>query len=114
MERDWTLAATVSWAHTASLQTGPLTSPAPAAGSSGGSLILPSQSTVNAEYGGLQLTRIMGRHMSAYLSYTAQYQSIAYPGPSTQGTNGAPLVGLGNIIGFGFSYTSGDRRIRRQ
>lgn len=116
LEREWTLAATASWARTSGLQTGSQASGASTAAGSG-SLILPAQSKVSAEYGGLQLTRRMGRHLTAYLSYTAQYQSIDSPSRSTQSAsavNGAPLRGLSNIIGFGFGYTPRDRRIRRQ
>lgn len=115
LQREWTLAATLSWARTSGLQTGSQASGSSTTGGQG-SLILPAQSKIDAEYGGLQLTRRMGRHLTAYLSYTAQYQSIGNTGqaaPTASGVNGVPLRGLSNIFGFGFGYTK-DRRIRRQ
>ncbi len=115
LQREWTLAGTLSWSRTAGLQTRTPTSGASSTGSNG-SLILPPQSTVNAEYAAVQLTRRMSRHLTAFVTYTAQYQSIGYPPQSTpvaSGTSGAPLNGLSNIVGFGFGYTPRERRIRR-
>jgi hypothetical protein len=117
LDREWTVAATASWARTAALQTGPQANATSTTPGGSGSLILPAQSEVNAEYGGLQLTRRINRHLTAYLSYTAQYQSIGSQDQSAQaasGGNGGALRGLSNIIGFGFGYTPRDRRIRRQ
>jgi hypothetical protein len=115
LHRQWTLAATLSWSRTAGLQTGTRSSGASNAGGNG-SLILPPQSKVNAAYAGLQLTRRISPHLTAFVGYTAQYQTLGYPAQSTtaaSGTSNGPLNGLSNIFGFGFGYTPRERRIRR-
>jgi hypothetical protein len=115
LHRQWTLAATLSWSRTAGLQTGAQSNGASNTGGNG-SLILPPQSQVNATYAGLQLTRRMSRHLTAFVSYTAQYQTFGYPAqskPVASGNSSGPLNGLSNIFGFGFGYTPRERRIRR-
>jgi hypothetical protein len=95
------------------LQTG--TSTAVAGPGTANSIILPSQSKIIGVYGGIQVTRRLSRYMLAYGSYTAQHQSLSYPGQPT--TNGAPvnvLNGLSNIIGFGFGFSPVDKRLRRE
>jgi hypothetical protein len=117
LHREWALAATVSWSRTVGLQTGGGGSSGASTTGGNGSLILPPQSKVNAEYAGLQLSRRIGRHLTAFVTYTALYQSIGYPAqsiPAASGTSSAPLDGLSNIVGFGFGYTPRERRIRRQ
>lgn len=111
--KQWTVAFTGSFARTVGLQTG--TSTAVAGPGTANSIILPSQSKIIGVYGGIQVTRRLSRYMLAYGSYTAQHQSLSYPGQPT--TNGAPvnvLNGLSNIIGFGFGFSPVDKRLRRE
>lgn len=114
VNRVWTIALTASYARTVGLQTGPS---APPSGSGGtNSLVLPSQSTIRGIYGGFQVTRRVSRNTSAYLSYTAQQQSVNYPGQAQSTANGAPgniLNGLSNIVGFGIGFTPPDKRLWR-
>jgi Surface lipoprotein assembly modifier len=114
VSRVWTVALTASFARTVGLQTG---SSAPASGSnSPNSIILPPQSTIVGLYGGFQVTRRVSRNISAYLSYTAQHQSVSYPGQVQSTANGTPaniLNGLSNIVGFGFGFTPPDKRLWR-
>jgi hypothetical protein len=114
LSRVWTVALTGSFARTVGLQTGSST---PASGSnSPNSIILPPQSTIVGLYGGFQVTRRVGRNLSVYLSYTAQHQSVSYPGQVQSTANGTPaniLNGFSNIVGFGFGFTPPDKRLWR-
>jgi hypothetical protein len=114
LSRVWTVALTASFARTVGLQIGSI---APASGSNNpNSIILPPQSTIAGLYGGVQVTRRLSRNISAYLSYTAQQQSVSYSGAVQSSNNGTPaniLNGFSNIVGFGFGFTPPDKRLWR-
>lgn len=114
LRRVWTAALTLSYARTVGLQSGSST---PTSGSGGtNSIVLPPQSKIIGIYGGFQVTRRISRNMSAYVSYTAQQQSLSFPGQTQSTANGTPaniLNGLSNIVGFGFGFTPPDKRLWR-
>jgi hypothetical protein len=62
--------------------------------------------SISTFYGGLQVTRALGRRLSAYASYTAQQQSISQ---SLVGQNA--FNGVGQTFGIGISYTPQSTRL---
>jgi hypothetical protein len=90
LSRDWTLALMGSFARTDAPQI---------AG-------LQTACVYTTKYGGTQVSRRLGRHASAYLSYTA----MALSAPET--LFGNALNGLTHVFGIGFEFSPRETRLK--
>jgi len=74
--------------------------------SSSGSAIFASSGAMDGEYGGVQVTRNLGRSFSTYVSYTAENQSV---GQSLTAQNA--LSGFSQFIAVGVTYAPRSLRL---
>jgi hypothetical protein len=93
--RKWVASATVAYTHSAGLTQ-----------LSNGSSIVPVNEIYDTVFGGLQLTRGFGPHISGYASYSAQSQSSNY---SLIGQNA--LNGTSQTFGIGITYSPRSTRL---
>jgi hypothetical protein len=68
---------------------------------------LSGNGVTNAEFGGIQASRRLGRYFSAFANYTAIDQA------SSSALFGSVLKGLQQIIGFGIEYSPKEIRLRQ-
>jgi hypothetical protein len=68
---------------------------------------LSNNGATNAEFGGVQASRRLGRYFSAFANYTAIDQS------SSSALSGSVLKGLQQVIGFGIGYSPRETRLRQ-
>lgn len=90
--QQWLFTTHGAYTHTSTLATGPGTPPP--------DLVIPTGGDFSTAYGGVQLTRRLGRSASAYVSYTVENQSY---GESYTGTTA--FNGTSQTFGIGISYT---------
>ncbi|MGA9874298.1 MAG: hypothetical protein WBQ21_00630, partial [Solirubrobacteraceae bacterium] len=91
LTRDWLVSGSGAYTHTSTLATGTGTPPP--------GLLIPLGGDFSTGYGGVQLSRRLGRTLSAYLSYTVQDQNYnaAYTGRNA-------FNGTSQTFGIGISY----------
>jgi len=91
LTRQWLVSGNAAYTHTSTLATGSGTPPP--------GLLIPLGGNFSTGYGGLQLTRSLGRTLSAYVSYTIQDQNYdaAYTGRTA-------FSGTSQTFGIGISY----------
>ncbi len=68
---------------------------------------LSNNGVTNAEYGGIQASRRLGRYFSAFANYTAIDQS------SSSALSGSVLKGLQQVIAFGIGYSPRETKLRK-
>jgi hypothetical protein len=93
--RKWMASATVGYTHSAGLTQ-----------LSNGSSIVPVNAVYDTVFGGTQLSRGLGPHLSGYVSYSAQDQSSNY----TLGGQNA-LNGTSQTFGIGITYSPRSTRL---
>ncbi|MHB8302093.1 MAG: hypothetical protein ACYDC6_04535 [Acidobacteriaceae bacterium] len=105
--RNWMAALTGSYIRATGFGTGNYGSYGSYLGSSrSGSAILASSGALDGEYGGVQVTRKLGRSFSTYASYTAENQSV---GQSLTAQNA--LSGFSQFIAVGVTYAPRSLRL---
>ncbi|MGD0830398.1 MAG: hypothetical protein ABR907_05600 [Terracidiphilus sp.] len=107
--RNITVGATGSYLRTASLEQGlaPIVN-----GSWIVFTLMPIGGITNAEFGGVQATRQVGRYLSFFANYTAIAQSSSVQ-VSQLAFSANLLQGVNQVIGFGFGYTPREKRFKK-